>query len=77
MARPPRDSPVEAEERPDAAAVEHAYHVHRARRRKRVERARARRNARIRFWLVLVLMVALSVYLGVAVLRKIQELFGL
>ena len=78
MARPLRDSPARsADPPPDAAAVEHAYRLQRARRRARNERARARRNARIRFWFVLTLMVALSVYFGVTVLRKLQEVFGL
>ncbi len=77
MARPLRDSLAHADELPETSAVERAYRLHRARRRARIERARARRNARIRFWFVLVLMLGLGVYLGLAVLRKVQELFGL
>ena len=78
MARPLRDSLAHDIEPPtDAQAVERAYQLQRARRRARIERQRARRNARLRFWFVLALLVGLSVYLVLAVLNRIEEVFGL
>ena len=61
----------------DAAAVRRAYRLERARRRARVRRRRASRWATVRFWTVVLALLAASVVLGLAVLREVEELFGL
>ncbi len=61
----------------DPNAVERAYVLHRARRHARIRRTRARRSARLRFFVMLVLLLALSVFIALAVWREIERLFGL
>jgi hypothetical protein len=61
----------------DPDAVERAYVLHRARRDARIQRTRARRYARLRYFLVLLVLLALSVFIALAVWREIERLFGL
>ena len=68
----PEDAPLV-----DAYTIEREYRRRQARRRALEQRERERRLASIRFWVVVVLLVALSVYLGLAFWHQIQRLFGL
>jgi hypothetical protein len=77
VAEPARRPPEPEAPSFDRAAVERAYRLQRARRRARVARTRASRRAGLRFFLVLTALVALSVYLSLAVWRQIEQLFGL
>jgi type VI protein secretion system component VasF len=75
MAEPARtrsaDVPV------DPGAVRREYRRQRARRQARARRTRERRAANIRFWVVVVALLALSVYLSIAMWQQVQKLFGL
>jgi hypothetical protein len=61
----------------DPGAVHREYRRQRAKRVARERRARARRAASIRFWVIVVGLLALSVYLGIAMWHQVQRLFGL
>jgi hypothetical protein len=61
----------------DPGAVRREYVRQRAKRQARLQRTRERRAANIRFWLIVVALLALSVYLSVAMWHQVQRLFGL
>ena len=61
----------------DSGSVQREYHRHRAKRQARARRTRERRAANIRFWLIVIGLIALSVYLSVAMWHQVQRLFGL
>ena len=69
--RPRTDVPV------DPGAVHREYRRQRAKRQARERRSRERRAANIRFWIIVVALLALSIYLGVAMWQQVQRLFGL
>jgi type VI protein secretion system component VasF len=71
-ARKPPDVPVY-----DPGAVSREYRRQRAKREHRERRTRERRAANIRFWLIVLVLLALSVYLGIAMWHQVQRLFGL
>jgi hypothetical protein len=75
MAEPARTRPVDAPVDPDAVGRE--YRRQRARRQARERRTRERRAANIRFWVIVVALLALSVYLSIAMWQQVQKLFGL
>jgi hypothetical protein len=76
MAQPARKQPPEAPV-VDPGAVHREYRRHRAKREARERRTRERRAAGIRFWVIVVGLLALSVYLGIAMWHQVQKLFGL
>jgi hypothetical protein len=73
MAEPARthDVPI------DPSAVHREYRRQRAKRQARERRTRERRAANIRFWVIVLGLLALSVYLSVAMWQQVQRLFGL
>jgi type VI protein secretion system component VasF len=73
MAEPARarDVPI------DPSAIHREYRRQRAIREARERRTRERRAANIRFWLVVIALLALSIYLGIAMWHQVQRLFGL
>ena len=58
-------------------AVDREYRRQRARRQARERRNRERRAANIRFWIIVIALLALSVYLSIAMWQQVQKLFGL
>jgi hypothetical protein len=76
MAQPARKPQPEAPV-VDPGAVHREYRRHRAKREARERRTRERRAAGIRFWVIVVGLLALSVYLGIAMWHQVQKLFGL
>jgi hypothetical protein len=76
MAEPARKSPPDVPVY-DPGAVRREYVRQKAKRRARVQRTRERRAANIRFWLIVVGLLALSVYLSIAMWHQVQRLFGL
>jgi type VI protein secretion system component VasF len=68
----PQDVPVY-----DPGAVSREYRRQRAKRQARQQRKRDRRAANIRFWLIVVALLALSIYLSIAMWHQVQRLFGL
>jgi hypothetical protein len=61
----------------DPSSVQREYRRQRARREARYRRTRERRAASIRFWLIVIALIALSVYLSIAMWHEVQRLFGL
>jgi cell division septal protein FtsQ len=61
----------------DPRAIEREVQRQRARRLHRERKTRERRAANIRFWLIVIALLALSVYLGIAMWHQVQKLFGL
>ena len=61
----------------DSGSVQREYRRHRAKREARARLTRERRAANIRFWLIVIGLVALSVYLSIAMWHQVQRLFGL
>ena len=61
----------------DPTAIQREYHRQRARRQHRERRTRERRAANIRFWVIVIALLALSVYLSIAMWHQVQKLFGL
>ena len=61
----------------DAGTVQREYRRHRAKRQARAQRSRERRAANVRFWLIVIALLALSVYLSIAMWQQVQKLFGL
>ena len=61
----------------DPGAIHREYRRQRARRQHRERRTRERRAANIRFWLIVLALLALSIYLGIAMWHQVQKLFGL
>ena len=61
----------------DPDAIQREYRRQRARRQHRERRTRERQAANIRFWLIVLALLALSVYLGIAMWQQVQKLFGL
>jgi len=61
----------------DSGNVQREYRRHRAKREARARRTRERRAANIRFWLIVIGLIALSVYLSIAMWHEAQRLFGL
>ena len=70
--KPPPDVPVY-----DPGAVSREYRRQRAKREHREQRTRERRAANVRFWLIAFALLALSIYLGIAMWHQVQRLFGL
>ena len=70
--KPPPDAPPI-----DPVAIQREYRRQRARREYRERRTRERRAANIRFWVIVVALLALSVYLSIAMWHQVQKLFGL
>ena len=68
----PQDVPVY-----DPGAVSREYRRQRAKRQARQQRNRERRAANIRFWLIVFALLALSIYLSIAMWHQVQRLFGL
>jgi hypothetical protein len=75
MAEPARTRPTDAPV--DPTAVHREYRRQRARRQARERRTRERRAANIRFWVIVIALLALSVYLSIAMWQQVQKLFGL
>jgi type VI protein secretion system component VasF len=61
----------------DPGSVQREYRKHRAKRQARARRTRERRAANVRFWLIVIGLIALSVYLSIAMWHQVQRLFGL
>ena len=61
----------------DPRAIEREVRRQRARREHRARRTRERRAANIRFWLIVIALLALSVYLSIAMWHQVQRLFWL
>jgi hypothetical protein len=61
----------------DPTAIHREYRRQRARRQARERRSRERRAANIRFWFIVLALLALSIYLSVAMWQQVQKLFGL
>jgi hypothetical protein len=76
MAEPARKSPPDVPVY-DPGAVSREYRRQRAKRHARVQRTRERKAANIRFWLIVLGLLALSVYLSIAMWHQVQRLFGL
>jgi type VI protein secretion system component VasF len=76
MAEPARKSPPDVPVY-DPGAVRREYRRHRAKRQARQRRTRERRAANVRFWLIVIALLALSVYLSIAMWHQVQKLFGL
>jgi hypothetical protein len=76
MAEPARKSPPDVPVY-DPGAVSREYRRQRARRHARVQRTRERKAANVRFWLIVLGLLALSVYLSIAMWHQVQRLFGL
>ncbi len=69
--RPPESPPI------DPGAIQREYRRQRARRHHRERRTRERRAANARFWIIVLALLALSVYLSIAMWQQVQRLFGL
>ena len=76
MAEPARKTPPDVPVY-DPGTVQREYRRQRAKREARLRRNRERRAANIRFWLIVVALLALSVYLSIAMWHQVQKLFGL
>jgi len=76
MAEPARKLPPDVPVY-DPGAVRKEYRRHRAKREARQRRNRERRAANVRFWLIVLALLALSVYLSIAMWHQVQKLFGL
>jgi hypothetical protein len=77
-ARRQRDVSIDPSDVPiDPSAIHREYRRQRALRQARARRTRERRAANIRFWLIVIALLALSVYLAVAMWQQVQRLFGL
>jgi type VI protein secretion system component VasF len=76
MAEPARNLPQDVPVY-DPGAVSREYRRQRAIRQARHQRKRERRAANIRFWLIVFGLLALSIYLGIAMWHQVQRLFGL
>lgn len=76
MAEPARKSPPDVPVY-DPGAVSREYRRQRAKRHARVQRKRERNAANVRFWLIVLGLLALSVYLSIAMWHQVQRLFGL
>jgi hypothetical protein len=76
MAQPAKRTVVDAPVA-DPDAIQREYHRQRARRQHRERKTRERRAANLRFWLIVIALLALSVYLSVAMWHQVQKLFGL
>jgi type VI protein secretion system component VasF len=76
MAEPARRLPTDAPIY-DSGTVQREYRRQRAKRQARARRTRERRAANIRFWLIVIGLLALSVYLSIAMWHQVQKLFGL
>jgi hypothetical protein len=76
MAEPARKSPPDVPVY-DPGAVSREYRRQRARRHARVQRTRERKAANVRFWLIVLGLLALSIYLSIAMWHQVQRLFGL
>ena len=76
MAEPARKLPPDVPVY-DPGAVRKEYRRHRAKREARQRRNRERHAANVRFWLIVLALLALSVYLSVAMWQQVQRLFGL
>jgi len=61
----------------DSSSVQREYRRHRAKRQARARRTRQRRANNMRFWLIVIALIALSVYLSIAMWHQVQRLFGL
>jgi hypothetical protein len=61
----------------DPGAVQREYRRQRAKRQHRQRRTQERRAANIRFWVIVLGLLALSVYLSIAMWHQVQKLFGL
>ena len=61
----------------DSGSVQREYRRQRAKRQARERRTRNRQAASVRFWLIVIGLIALSVYLGIAMWHEVQRLFGL
>jgi hypothetical protein len=70
--KPVVDAPIA-----DPHAIRREYQRQRARREHRDRKTRERRAANIRFWAIVLGLLALSVYLGIAMWHQVQNLFGL
>ena len=69
---PPAENPANS-----PAAVDRAYHAHRAQRAARLERQRLRRRARVRFVLILGGLVLAILVILVTIWSEIQKVFGI
>jgi hypothetical protein len=69
--RPPDTPPI------DPGAIQREYRRQRAKRQHREQRTRERRAANVRFWVIVLALLALSVYLSIAMWQQVQKLFGL
>jgi type VI protein secretion system component VasF len=76
MAEPARKLPPDVPVY-DPGTVRREYRRHRAKRQARQQRTRERRAANVRFWLIVLALLALSVYLSIAMWHQVQRLFGL
>jgi type VI protein secretion system component VasF len=76
MAEPARKLPADVPIY-DSGNVQREYRRQRAKRQARARRTRERRAANIRFWLIVIALLALSVYLSIAMWHQVQKLFGL
>src|SRR5207302_5130163 len=76
MAEPARNTPPDVPVY-DPGVVRREYRRQRARREARLRRTRERRAANVRFWLIVLALLALSVYLSIAMWHQVQRLFGL
>ena len=77
MAEPARKTPRPDVPVYDPGVVRREYRRQRARREARLRRTRERRAANVRFWLIVLALLALSVYLSIAMWHTVQRLFGL
>lgn len=68
---PPEDPPV------DPAAIDRAYHYHRARRNARLRRQREKARARLRFIVTFALLAGLALFLLLTIWNEVQRVFGL
>ena len=77
MAQPARRVEVPEEPPVDPAAIDRAYHYHRARRNARLRRKREKARARLRFIVTLVVLAVLSIVLMLTIWHQVQQVFGL
>ena len=77
MAEPAKRPAVDEPPIVDQRTIEREYRRQRARRHHRERRSRERRAANIRFWVVVIALLALSIYLSIAMWHQVQKLFGL
>jgi type VI protein secretion system component VasF len=76
MAEPARKTPPDVPVY-DRGAIRREYRRQRAKREFRQQRTRERRAANVRFWLIVIALLALSIYLSIAMWHQVQRLFGL